>query len=368
MFGTILIAVCTSMHVYVVWRAAVSPPIKGRIGRVWILAVALSLWLVFVLGRVYGHHGTGALAFLLEFSGMTWMGTLLLTTAALLAVDVCTGFGFLFPRIAPAARSAALFSGLAVSAIALILGNAPPVPERHEIRLKGLPAALDDTRLVAVSDLHLNSRNSDHRVDRLVEAVRSEHPDMVVFIGDMFEGHGEIGGDVAKALGKIRAPLGKWAVLGNHEAHGDPENCKRILKMAGFQVLSDEWKQAAPGLVVAGVDDIRDGRNKEKNLSRIARSMEKRPPGATVFLSHRPVYAETAAKHGAGLMLSGHTHAGQIWPFGYLVKRRYSLFSGRYNVDGMDVVVSRGAGTWGPGMRFPRRGDILSISLRSKAP
>jgi hypothetical protein len=63
-------------------------------------------------------------------------------------------------------------------------------------------------------------------------------------------------------------------------------------------------------------------------------------------------------------MLSGHTHGGQIWPFGYLVRIFYPLVAGRYDVDGMTVIVGRGTGTWGPRMRLWHRGEILKVTLR----
>ena len=65
-------------------------------------------------------------------------------------------------------------------------------------------------------------------------------------------------------------------------------------------------------------------------------------------------------------MLCGHTHGGQIWPFDYLVKRRYPLLEGKYEVDGMIVIVSRGTGTWGPCMRLWSPGEILRVTLHRK--
>jgi predicted MPP superfamily phosphohydrolase len=89
--------------------------------------------------------------------------------------------------------------------------------------------------------------------------------------------------------------------------------------------------------------------------------------GAAMLLAHKPeiVYAEAAARAGAGLMLSGHTHGGQVWPFDYLVQYAYPLLEGRHEVGGMTVIVSRGAGTWGPRMRLWERGEILRITLYS---
>ena len=75
---------------------------------------------------------------------------------------------------------------------------------------------------------------------------------------------------------------------------------------------------------------------------------------------------ERAARTGVGLMFCGHTHAGQIWPFGYLVRLFYPLLEGRYEVDGMTAIVCRGTGTWGPRMRPWCPGEILRVTLRKK--
>ena len=98
----------------------------------------------------------------------------------------------------------------------------------------------------------------------------------------------------------------------------------------------------------------------------MTKALAGRPPGATVLLSHTPWQAEEAAKAGVDLMLSGHTHGGQIWPFGYVVKRYYPLIGGRYEVAGVTVIVCRGTGTWGPRMRLWRRGEILRVTLHAK--
>ncbi len=95
-----------------------------------------------------------------------------------------------------------------------------------------------------------------------------------------------------------------------------------------------------------------------------AAALAGRPPGAGILLSHAPTRAEEASRAGAGLMLSGHTHGGQIWPFGYLVGLRYPLLAGEYRVGGTTVLVCRGTGTWGPRMRLWHPGEILRVVLR----
>jgi predicted MPP superfamily phosphohydrolase len=115
---------------------------------------------------------------------------------------------------------------------------------------------------------------------------------------------------------------------------------------------------------LAGVDDLTSSRRSGGAVDHVSKALADRPPGATVLLSHTPWQYEEAARAGVGLMLSGHTHGGQIWPFGYLVRLFYPLLAGRYEVADMPVIVSRGTGTWGPRMRLWHRGEILRVTLR----
>ena len=140
-----------------------------------------------------------------------------------------------------------------------------------------------------------------------------------------------------------------------------------LLESAGFTVLRDRSQEVAPGLVFAGVDDLTARRQFGDRDHPLARAMRDRPAGAVVLLSHSPLDAKGAAAAGAGLMLSGHTHNGQIWPFNYLVRLSYPLMGGRYEIDGMPVIVCRGTGTWGPRMRLWRPGEILKITLSRRA-
>ena len=104
MFGTILISVCTVMHVYVFWRAASVPFIDRHVPRKVLIWTGVILWAVFFFGRVMGHGGTGDLAGTLEFLGMNWMGVLFLTFIPLFSMDIVTRFGFLMPRLSPSLR------------------------------------------------------------------------------------------------------------------------------------------------------------------------------------------------------------------------------------------------------------------------
>jgi predicted MPP superfamily phosphohydrolase len=364
MFGTILISVSTLMHIYVFWRAATVPFVQRQVPLPVLIGIGVVLWVIFYLGRVVGHHGTGMTAATLEFFGMNWMAMLFLTALPLFAVDLITAFGWFMPRLAEILRGWALVAGVVLSVIALIQGLRPPVVQSYEVRMAGLPAEMDGTVIVALSDMHLGSLLGERWLAARVAQVNAQRPDLVVLLGDIFEGHGPPGKELIRILDRISAPMGVWAVPGNHEFYGGYGTRAGPVEDAGFQMLRNRWVEVRPGLILAGVEDLTVRNRSGRNGDIIARALAGRPPGATVLLSHTPWQAEGAAQAATGLMLSGHTHGGQIWPFGYLVRRVYPLLAGLYDVDGLTVIVSRGTGTWGPRMRLWHPGEILRVTLK----
>ena len=364
MFGTILISVITLLHVYVFWRVASVPFLNRFFPKKYIASIGILMWTIFLAGLVYGRRmGTGEFARILEFAGMNWMGALFLIFVLLLAVDCVTGFGFILPRLAPSLRGLALATGVILSAIALVQGLRPPVIQNYEVKIPGLPAPLNDTVIIAMSDLHIGSLlNKQWLEDRIIQ-VQAEQPDLVILLGDIFEGHG--GQPPAAMLPTLRglsAPLGVWAVNGNHENHG--RDISPLMEDAGFQVLRNRWAEVTPGLILAGVDDLTAMRRHGKESDVVSKTLTDRPPATTILLTHTPWQYEKAAQAGVKLMLSGHTHGGQIWPFNYLVKHFYPLLGGRYEVDNMPVIVCRGTGTWGPRMRLWRPSEMLRVTLK----
>jgi len=367
MFGTILISVITLMHIYVFVRAASVPFVKAHIPNKALIGAGLSLWAVFYFGRVFGHGGTGTLAKLLELAGMNWMGVVFLISICLLAMDLVTVFGLFLPRLAPLLRGYALAAGITLSVIALVQGMRPPVVENYDIFLADLPYEMENTIITAISDLHLGSQLGESWLKALIAKIQDQRPDLIVLLGDIFEGHGQSLDNMLSIMDHLSAPLGVWAVYGNHEFHYRNKKDTSAFEKAGLHVLNNRWTELSPGLILAGVDDLtvirrRFGAGKDV----ITESLSGRPAGATILLSHTPCETETAAKAGVGLMLSGHTHGGQIWPFDYFVKRRYPLLEGRYEVDDMTLIVCRGTGTWGPRMRLWRPGVILRLTLHRK--
>ncbi|MBI2840084.1 MAG: metallophosphoesterase [Acidobacteria bacterium] len=362
MFLLIVLGTWTAMHLYVGVRLSQVPWLRAWVSTRGIVCVFAFLWACYPTARLLERTRLGTAARPLEFIGAEWMGVLFLIVVSLLAVDVVTGFGWLLPRATTSLRTGGLLIAGLLSVIAIVQGMREPVMSSHEIQVEGLPTEHDGLVLVYLSDLHLGSLLGERWLTTIVDRVNAQDPRIIVLGGDVFDSSSRHSEALVPALKRLRAPLGVWAVTGNHEYYAGVERCVELLQNAEVKVLRDRWEEVIPGVIIAGVDDMTARR--QFHIQGRSRALDGRPPGITVFLSHTPWGTEEVAAAGVDLMLSGHTHNGQIWPFTYFVQTQYPYVSGRYTIGGMHLLVCRGTGTWGPRMRLWRRSEILRITLR----
>ena len=370
MFIAVFLSVWSMLHAYVGWRLSGVPWIAARLGARPLALALILLGLVYPVARILASRGLNGIAQPLEFVGALWVGMLFLLFAAVLATDVVTLGGWLWPRFAPVLRGWTALAALALAGIALVQGLRPPVVREHEVALPGLPAERDGLTLVVLSDLHLGALIGERWLAARIEQVDALRPDAIVIAGDLVDFDLDGALSLQTTLSRLHAPLGVWAALGNHDAYAGADRVVTFAESAGVQVLRNRSTELVPGLRLAGVDDPAQihfsgtAIPPDRNLSRALAGPH---TGATILIAHTPDadLAESAAQAGVGLMLSGHTHGGQIWPFGHLVHLRFPLFAGRYEVRGMAVLVGRGAGTWGPRMRLWHRGEILRVRLHA---
>ena len=363
MFGFGLSFISTLLLVYIVWRMSSVPRFSEAVpGKVFFCGGIL-VWLIIVGGRFFGHVEGSAWASLADFIGITITGVLFLVSVCLFPVDLATGFGRYFSSITPRLRGWAMLGGCLLSVVATIQGVRAPVVINYEVRLKNLPAALDGTTLVALSDLHLGSVLGARWLESRVAQVQPLKPDIIFLLGDIFEGHGENTEDFAPIFRKLSAPYGVWSVDGNHENHGKTGGSKSTLEGIQITTLQNELIEPTPGFVLAGRSVSRN--HDKTTITPPWNPPTTRPLGGLILLSHFPEDSLGAAQAGVGLMLSGHTHGGQVWPFSLLVGMAHPMLEGRYQVEAMTLLVCRGTGTWGPRMRLWQPSEILHITLRS---
>jgi predicted MPP superfamily phosphohydrolase len=236
-----------------------------------------------------------------------------------------------------------------------------------ELPLEGLPGAFAGVKVVHFSDTHLGFNKDAGDMARLVKHIKETEPDMICFTGDIVDSNPDDLADSVPILAELKAPLGKYAILGNH----DYKNTAKVtgyLQSAGFRVLRNESvliKRAGAVMAVSGLDDLLHGRpDPEAALTGV-------PPGTfTLLMMHEPDYADTAEAYPFNLQLSGHSHGGQIrlpvvgapfTPYGSL-----KYISGLYYTQTrrMPVYVNRGFGETYMPFRLLCRPELTVLTLR----
>jgi predicted MPP superfamily phosphohydrolase len=265
------------------------------------------------------------------------------------------------------ARAGAITAGLVAvgvtgSGIRTALG--PPTIKRIQIPLAKLPRTADGLRIALVSDIHLGPLRGYGHTRRIVDMINGLDADAVAVVGDLVDGSVAELGAAAAPLRDLRSRLGAYFVTGNHEYFSGYEEWVAEVRELGLTPLRNERVELAPGLDLAGVNDVTggsfgDGPDFDATLR------DRDPAKPVVLMAHQPVQALEAARRGVDLQLSGHTHGGQLWPFHYVVKATgQPVVSGLDYVDGMPVYVTNGAGFWGPPVRVGAPPDITLVELR----
>ncbi|RMG60982.1 MAG: metallophosphoesterase, partial [Deltaproteobacteria bacterium] len=239
------------------------------------------------------------------------------------------------------------------------------VVERLEFASPKIPPGAGEIKIVQISDLHLGLIEREGRVRQVVDLIRKENPHLIVSTGDLVDGQMYDISSLASEFALLSPPLGKFAVMGNHEFYAGWKNSLSFLERAGFRVLRNESAAVGEFLRIVGVDDpvgARMGVSAGKKESDLL--FGKPHTMYTILLKHRP----DVAKQLVGtfdLQLSGHTHKGQIFPFRYLTKLSHPFDSGLYPLGlGSFLYVSRGTGTWGPPVRLFAPPEVTVITLR----
>ncbi|ASJ75681.1 metallophosphoesterase [Granulosicoccus antarcticus] len=231
------------------------------------------------------------------------------------------------------------------------------------------PKIQENLRLVQISDVHIGSRKPVF-LEKVIEQVRLQSPDLLLITGDLVDENVSMA-DLAP-LASMSCPV--LYCSGNHERYINYAQVLEDIAAHGVQVLSDQSVEIL-GLRVIGVEDRQQRHEATAALDQLNTFVSSTDTGAsiddtnalpfTVLLYHQPDIWDDAKRHGIELMLSGHTHKGQIWPFGLLVRTRYAHVAGHFQASLNHLFVSQGTGTWGPLMRFGTRCEMTVIELQS---
>ena len=280
------------------------------------------------------------------------------------------GIGFSFSFSTARTSGIMLGSALALSGFGVWQAVRVPNVRTVEVVLPRLPAELDGFRLVQLTDLHVSRLYQTPWVQAVVEKTNALNPDLILITGDLIDGTPQDRADDVSPLRDLKARLGVFAIPGNHEYYAEYRQWQSAFAGLGLRMLLNEHvliAEKGQTLVFAGVTD-RTAARIGAPMPDVHAALAGAPKDAvTVLMDHQPRNARTNAGTGVDLQLSGHTHGGQV--LGLHLVTRYvngGFVSGLYQIDRMQLYVSRGAGLW-PG--FPIRlgvpSEITEIVLRS---
>lgn len=237
------------------------------------------------------------------------------------------------------------------------------------ITLAKLPPTFNQLRIVHISDLHIGFHSKQELLLECVSQIQQLKPDVICFTGDLLDHSTAYISDAVELLSKLQAPLGRYAVLGNHDAYGNRRVVTKGLQDAGFQVLHNEHtviKKGNDRLYLAGVDDPWTGQPD------IHKALLDIPEDAcTILLAHEPDFADEYSQLRVDLQLSGHSHGGQVRiPFiGALYTPPYGskYTNGLYRVANsqLQVYTTRGIGMTRLPVRFNCRPELTVITLKA---
>lgn len=360
-FGMGLALFTLAFNVYSAWFLC--RRLKPRpFWRLFIWEAALLLSALYPAARAWAPPG-GAFGSAFMWSGFFVLGASFIVFWWLAACDLLLSLAALLGFRNARSRAAGAFC--AAAALVLVLlglkgGAETPAVKKIEVPVKGLPARLDGFSILQISDLHLGRTVGLKRLRRIAEASEEFSPDMIAMTGDFAERRERMPDGTCGELLRMKASAGKFGVLGNHDMFTGGAPAAAFFEKCGFRMLRGSAEEPVPGLVVAGVDDLRRG--DRGAAAKLAAALDRKKP--LVFLSHHPQGFDEITSAGSGVVLAGHTHRGQIFPFGPVEAGMFKYFYGLYKAGDFRVYVTSGAGHWGPPLRLFAPSELPLLILR----
>jgi predicted MPP superfamily phosphohydrolase len=232
---------------------------------------------------------------------------------------------------------------------------------RLRVNLANLPVSWRGRKAMIFSDTHLGNINGVRFARRIAATARRLSPDLIFIPGDLFDGTKAEPGKIAAPLFELAPPLGIYFVSGNHEEFGGTTHYSEALKHAGFHVLENEC------VVVDEVNVIGVPYGSSTypiHLRHFLTNLHLNGGPPSILLQHVPNRLPIIEQAGVSLLLSGHTHGGQVFPFSWITHRAFGEFTyGLRRFGDLQVYTSSGAGTWGPPMRVGTHSEVVLLTF-----
>lgn len=317
------------------------------------------IWLLPVLFWGKGEKKDSAFSHVVHYAGYLSMAFISFLFFYLVAAD-------LVGLVTSVPWKTSVVLGLAAGSLFLghFIARKGPTVLPVSIPLVNLPPELEGLRIAHITDLHIGLTIRKNYVSQVVEKTLKENPDLIVLTGDIADGDLQKYGDDAEPL-RLLGNTGKtWLVPGNHDYYSSWPAWKKHFLGLGIKILENQHAKF-DHLLLGGVTDPAARVYGEAYGPDPVKAMDPDSKLFKILLAHNPKLAVPAAQAGFDLMLSGHTHAGQFFPWTFVVKFVHRPHFGGLSDEGkMKVYVGPGTGTWGPPVRLGTTPEITLITLR----
>ena len=309
---------------------------------------ALLLSLSFISTTLLSRSFGGGLVRVLYMAASYWVGFALMCGFVFLVL-------YLPGKFLPEYRRVLYLAGLGVAFLSALYAGIHAL--ERKVKETTIPFKTNLT-LLQVSDVHFGVVNGPKYMVELVKEINGLKPDAVLFTGDLVDGTTHIEKETLSPLKGLKVPA--YFVSGNHDMFDGLDRVYKAVEDSGVIILDGKVVELK-GVQLGGVGYSFDKDYLKKSL----RTLKWEQGKPKILLYHEPRGMDDIKASGIDLVLSGHTHGGQIIPFNFLVSLPYGYMKGLYNIGGMQLFVSTGCGTWGPKMRIGTDSEINVLRLKN---
>lgn len=373
-FFSIVILIYSIVNFYIYIRGMQALP-QGMAFKNWYPWIFLFVSASYLIGRLVERVWISPVSSFFTFVGSFWLAFMIYLLMAVLVIDLVRLVLYFLPQPAfltnnlVQVKKYMFFAIAGVAGIVVLAGHINaliPRVKRIDIHIDKKAGLVKTLHIAAASDIHMGTLVGPRRTAKLVRMLNECNADVILLAGDIVDEDlaPVVHNDLGKSLVKLKAPMGVFAITGNHEYIGGAEAAVKYLEVHGIQMLRDTSIKINESFYLAGRND-RDSKRfsarEREGLDMVLQGVDLSLP--VIMMDHQPFNLQQVADAGVDFQLSGHTHHGQLWPFNYITKAMYEVSWGYKQKDNSHFYVSSGYGGWGPPVRTGNRPEILDIYI-----
>lgn len=369
LFFAAFLGVFILLNIYISKRLIAKLDVSEQTKRYLIIFLIINLIGVvcYMLGRYYVNI-------------INWLYFLFSVPIGVLFLLFCTAVIYDISRVmlsfAPVSESRRIFLKKSLDISSLVIATTLTLRSLYEakfvelehvnIKIKNL---MRSYKIVQLSDLHIGGLIDKGFIKDVVQRVNALNPDVVVITGDLIDVDILHAKETVGELANLRSKYGTYFIVGNHDYFQEITKIIEAVKSLGIKVLENEnvyIGEEGKGFNLAGVYDLMGYRTKTY-MPDLYKALDGKKESPTILLAHQPKFIEEVSE-GVDLILSGHTHGGQLYPFKFLVSLQQPYISGLHqHSENLQIYVNKGAGFWGPPMRLGASAEITEIVIEPLA-